>query len=143
MLVNDIGLQSCIMQLQKTGKLPEDLVTKVSVQMGPPNPASARVLEDLGVSTINPPTDLTVPQLAAIRAAVDVPLDVYVEAPDNFGGYVRHMEVPSIVQCLAPVYVKLGASPPPCPSHSLAPLPEVILEFRVLNVTLMFSKMGP
>ena len=76
--------------------------------MGPPNPATARLLENLGASTLNPPTDLTVPQLSSIRSAVDVPLDVYVEAPDNFGGYVRHMEVPAMVKALAPMYVKLG-----------------------------------
>ena len=34
-----------------------------------------------------------VPQLAAIREACDAPLDIYVEAPDNFGGFVRHYEV--------------------------------------------------
>ena len=33
--------------------------------------------------TINLPTDLSLAQIAAIRAAMDVPLDVYVEAPDN------------------------------------------------------------
>lgn len=107
-LVNDIGLQSVVKELKTLGKLPENLQCKVSVQMGPPNPATAKLLQDLGASTLNPPTDLTIPQLAAIREAVDVPLDVYVEAPDNFGGYVRHMEVPSMVRALAPMYVKLG-----------------------------------
>lgn len=107
-LVNDIGLQSVVGELVKSGKLPSNLQSKVSVQMGPPNPATGRLLESLGASTINPPTDLTIPQLSAIRDAVDIPLDVYVEAPDNFGGYVRHMEVPAMVRSLAPMYVKLG-----------------------------------
>ena len=48
------------------------------------------------------------PQLAAIRAAVDLPLDVYVEAPDDFGGFVRHYEVPEMIRVASPMYVKLG-----------------------------------
>ena len=47
-------------------------------------------------NTLNLPTDLTLPQIAAIRAAVDVPIDFYVEAPDNLGGFVRHHEIPEL-----------------------------------------------
>src|SRR5919201_165846 len=72
------------------------------------NPPAARVLADLGANTLNLPTDLTLPQIAAIRAAVDVPLDVYVEAPDNVGGFVRLHEIPEIIRVAAPVYVKFG-----------------------------------
>jgi hypothetical protein len=54
------------------------------------------------------PTDLSLPQLAAIRQAVSMPIDMYVEAPDSFGGFVRHYETPEIVRMTAPVYVKLG-----------------------------------
>ena len=72
------------------------------------NAAAARVLERLGASTINLPTDLTLAQIAAIRAVVDVPLDVYVEAPDNVGGFVRHHEIPELIRVAAPVYVKFG-----------------------------------
>jgi hypothetical protein len=70
------------------------------------NPATARLLEDLGVTTINLPIDLTLPQVAAIRAAVDVPLDVYVEGADDFGGTVRYYEVPGLVRVAAPVHLK-------------------------------------
>src|SRR5204863_347721 len=72
------------------------------------NPAAARVLEQLGANTINLPTDLSLAQIAAIRAAVNVPLDVYVEAPDNIGGFVRHHEIPELIRVAAPVYVKFG-----------------------------------
>ena len=47
-------------------------------------------MEDLGADTYNVPTDLSLAQLAAIRAVADLPLDVYVEVPDDFGGFVRH-----------------------------------------------------
>ena len=70
--------------------------------------AAARVLEQLGASTINLPTDLSLAQIAAIRAAVDCPLDVYVEAPDNIGGFVRMHEIPELIRVAAPVYVKFG-----------------------------------
>jgi hypothetical protein len=43
-----------------------------------------------------------------IPAAVDVPLDVYVEAPDNVGGFVRHHELPELIRVASPVYVKFG-----------------------------------
>jgi Peptidase family U32 len=72
------------------------------------NPAAARVLERLGASTINVPTDLTLAELAAVRAAIDVPLDVYVEAPDNVGGFVRHHEIPELIRVAAPIYLKFG-----------------------------------
>ena len=72
------------------------------------NPAAARVLEQLGASTINLPTDLSLAQIAAVRAAVDCPLDVYVEAPDNLGGFVRLHEIPELIRVAAPVYIKFG-----------------------------------
>jgi hypothetical protein len=81
---------------------------KVSVMLPAANAAAARVLERLGASTINVPTDLTLAQIAAIRAAVDVPLDVYVEAPDNVGGFVRLHELPELIRVAAPVYAKFG-----------------------------------
>jgi hypothetical protein len=35
-------------------------------------------------------------------------LDVYVEVPDDQGGFVRSYEVPHMVRAAAPMYVKLG-----------------------------------
>ena len=120
-LVSDIGLIAVLDKMKKAGELPADLILKTSVMMAPCNPVSARVLEDLGATTINVPSDLTVPQLAAIRAAIDAPIDFYVEAPDNIGGFVRHYETPELIRVGAPLYVKLGLrnSPDiyPCGSH--------------------------
>lgn len=120
-LVSDIGLLAIIGKLKAAGDLPSDLIIKTSVMMAPANPASARVLEDLGATTINVPSDLTLPQLAAIRAAIDAPIDLYVEAPDNIGGFIRHYEVPEFIRVAAPLYIKLGLknSPDiyPCGTH--------------------------
>ncbi len=107
-LVADEGQLWLVNEMKKAGALPADLVVKISVQMGAANPISVKLLEDLGAGTYNTPTDLTLPQMAAIRAAVDLPLDVYVEAPDDFGGFVRHYESPELIRVAAPVYVKLG-----------------------------------
>lgn len=107
-LVSDIGLLAALGRLKQTGELPPELILKTSVMMAPANPASARVLEDLGATTINVPSDLTLPQLAAIRAAIKAPIDLYVEAPDNIGGFVRHYETPDFIRVAAPLYVKLG-----------------------------------
>lgn len=107
-LVADEGQLWLINEMRRAGELPADLVVKISVQMGAANPISVRLVEQLGAGTYNPPTDLSLPQLAAIRAAVDLPLDVYVEAPDDFGGFVRFYEVPEMIRVAAPLYVKLG-----------------------------------
>jgi hypothetical protein len=107
-LVADEGLLWLANEMKKGGKLPADLVLKVSVQMGAANPISVRWMEQLGAGTYNVPTDLSLPQLAAIRQAVALPLDIYVEAPDDFGGFVRYYELPAMVQVAAPMYVKLG-----------------------------------
>jgi hypothetical protein len=107
-LVADEGLLWVVGEMRKAGELPADLVLKISVQMGAANPASIRLQERLGAGTYNVPTDLDLGKLAAIRSAVDIPLDLYVEVPDNFGGFVRHYEIAEIVRVAAPVYVKFG-----------------------------------
>ena len=107
-LVSDIGLLAILGRMKRSGEMPDDLILKTSVMMAPANAASARVLEDLGATTINVPSDLTLPQLASIRAAINAPIDLYVEAPDNIGGFIRHYEVPEFIRVGAPLYVKLG-----------------------------------
>jgi hypothetical protein len=51
---------------------------------------------------------LTDEEMRELVAAVSVPLDVYVEVPDDQGGFVRFYEVPDLVRAAAPVYIKLG-----------------------------------
>jgi hypothetical protein len=107
-LIGDIGVLATFRELRAAAVLPADMQAKVSVMLPAANPAAARVLADLGADTLNLPTDLTLAQVAAIRAAVPVPLDIYVEAPDNLGGFVRHYELPRLVHLAAPVYAKFG-----------------------------------
>ncbi len=107
-LITDLGVLSVAARMRSTGDLPPEMRFKISVQMGLANPASVRLAEDLGADTYNVPTDLTIGQLAAIRAATELPLDVYVESPDDLGGFVRHYEIAEIVRVAAPVYLKFG-----------------------------------
>jgi hypothetical protein len=120
-LVSDIGLLQLIGEMRAKGDLPANLVLKTSVMMAPCNPLSAKLLEDLGANTINIPSDLTIPQIAAIRSLLTVPIDFYVEAPDNLGGFIRHYEIPELIRVAAPIYLKFGLRNAPdiypCGSH--------------------------
>jgi hypothetical protein len=107
-LIADLGVLAAFQAMREAGELPPDMQAKVSVMLPVANPSTARVVERLGASTLNLPTDLTLAQIAAIRAAVDVPLDVYVESPDSLGGFVRLHEIPELIRVAAPVYVKFG-----------------------------------
>ena len=107
-LVADAGLLWVLRDLKAKGEIPEDFVVKVSVQLAAANAAAVKTMEDLGAGTYNTPTDLSLAQLAAIRAVTGLPLDVYVEVPDDFGGFVRHYEIPDLVRVAAPVFVKFG-----------------------------------
>lgn len=107
-LIADLGLLSVFGMMRSRGQLPADMQAKISVMLPAANPASARVLEQLGANTLNLPTDLSLAQIAAIRAAVDIPLDIYVEAPDSLGGFVRLHEIPEIIRIASPVYIKFG-----------------------------------
>jgi hypothetical protein len=107
-LISDLGLLATFGQLRATGILPADMQAKVSVMLPVANAATARVISDLGANTINLPTDATIGQISAIRSVVSQPLDIYIEAPDNLGGFVRHYELPRIVEVAAPVYIKFG-----------------------------------
>jgi hypothetical protein len=120
-LVADLGLLWLVDEARRSGQLPANLVIKTSVQLPVANPAAAHLLERLGAGTLNLAVDLTLPQLAAVRGGTRLPFDLYIEAPDGFGGFIRYYELPEIVRIAAPVYVKLGLrnSPDiyPCGTH--------------------------
>jgi hypothetical protein len=107
-LVADTGLLELLKQMQDEGKIPPTVVWKVSVMLAPSNPLSLRQLERLGGSTVNIPSDVTLGQLAELRSATSIPLDLYVEAPDSMGGVVRGQETADLVRVAAPMYVKFG-----------------------------------
>jgi hypothetical protein len=107
-LVADLGVLATLGAMRRSGELPASLVLKTSVLLPCANAATARTLEALGASTINVATDLSPEDLGQLRGACTAPLDVYVEAPDDQGGFVRFYEVPEMIRRAAPLYVKLG-----------------------------------
>jgi hypothetical protein len=107
-LIGDVGVLAAFSHLRLAGDLPADMQAKVSVMLSAANPATARVFEDLGAGTINVPSDLSLAQIAAIRSAVSIRLDVYIESPDILGGFVRMHEAPELVRIASPVHLKLG-----------------------------------
>ncbi|MCS7006301.1 MAG: hypothetical protein RMM28_00830 [Thermoleophilia bacterium] len=107
-LVADLGVLAELGRRKRAGDLPPSVVLKTSVLLPCANPPTARALEELGATTINVATDLSPGELGELRAATACPLDVYVEAPDDQGGFVRTYEVPEMIRLAAPLYVKLG-----------------------------------
>jgi hypothetical protein len=107
-LVADIGLLRLLREMQDGGELPTDVVWKVSVMMAPSNPLSLALLEELGATTANIPSDVTLEQLRDFRAASSLPIDLYVESPDSLGGVVRGDELGDLVEAGAPLYAKFG-----------------------------------
>jgi hypothetical protein len=106
-LVWDEGVLEVLSKARAAGSIPPDALFKVSVYTGHANPASIRILERLGAGSLNPVGDLSRPMLAAIRAAVKIPLDVWAIAFDSFGGMNRLWEAGEIAEIAAPCYFKV------------------------------------
>ncbi|MDQ7862754.1 U32 family peptidase [Peribacillus frigoritolerans] len=112
-LVADEGLLLLTKEMKKCGQLPEDFVVKVSVQMGSANPVSVKLMEDIGADTYNVPPALTLSKLAAIRQSIDIPIDLYVEVPDTFGGFLRYYEIPENYPCFGSCIYQIRSSQSP------------------------------
>ncbi len=124
-LVADLGLLRALTTAQTQGSLPAGLVWKISASMSPTNPVTLTILQELGASTVNIPSDVTLTELAEMRAATTLPLDLYVESSDALGGVVRGQELGDLVRAGAPLYAKFGLrnAQPVYPSgHHLEPV---------------------
>jgi hypothetical protein len=109
-LIYDEGLLWVLDEMRNHGELPKETKIKISAHTGHGNPASAKLLEKLGASSINPVRDLQLPMLAAMRQAIDIPIDLHTENPASSGGFIRHYEVPEMIRVTAPLYLKTGGS---------------------------------
>ena len=109
-LLYDEGLLYALNQMRDNGELPQNLHFKMSAHAGHGNPASAKLLESIGIDSINPVRDLQIQMLASIRDAIDIPIDLHTENPKSTGGFIRHYEVPKFIQVASPVYLKTGGS---------------------------------
>ena len=109
-LVYDEGSLWLFNEMRKQGEIPSDCRFKVSAHCGHGNPCSVKLLETIGADSVNPIRDIQLQMLAAIRQAVDIPLDVHTENPASSGGFIRHYEVPEMIRVAAPIYLKTGGS---------------------------------
>ena len=109
-LLYDEGLLWVLNKMREDSKLPADVHFKLSAHAGHSNPASAKLLESIGLNSLNPVRDLQIPMIAAIRNACDMAIDLHTENPKSTGGFIRHYEVPSFIQVASPVYLKTGGS---------------------------------
>jgi hypothetical protein len=107
-LIPDRGLLQLVKAMVNSGELPTSIVWKISAVLAPSNPVSFRQLVELGGTTVNVPSDISLVELADLRAASDAPIDLYLEAPDALGGMVRGNELAEIASVAAPLYAKFG-----------------------------------
>lgn len=109
-LVYDEGCLWALNEMRKAGEIPADCHFKVSAHTGFANPCSAHLLESIGADSLNPVRDIQLQMLAAMRQAVNVPIDIHTENPKSTGGFIRHYEVPEFIRVAAPIYLKTGGS---------------------------------
>ena len=109
-LVYDEGLLRLLGKMRADGYVPFDAKFKVSAHAGHGNPCAARMLQELGADSLNPVRDIQLQMLAALRAAIDIPIDIHTENPKSSGGFIRQYEVPEFIRVAAPVYLKTGGS---------------------------------
>lgn len=109
-LIYDEGMLWLAGKMRNDGALPKDIHFKTSAHLGQCNPCSLKLLESLGADSLNPVRDLQIPMIAALRQAVNVPLDVHTDNPPGSGGFIRVYEAPEIVRVAAPVHCKTGNS---------------------------------
>jgi hypothetical protein len=110
LVVGEGGLYA-VNKLREAGKIPKELVFKLSIYAGHANPAGAKVLESLGADTFNPVGDLTLPQLSAIRSAIEIPMDLHIWLFDTWGGFNRLYEAPEMTRLCSPCYFKIEPGP--------------------------------
>jgi hypothetical protein len=105
-LVYDEGVLFILNKMRAEGVIPAETIFKFSVFGGYCSAAGAKVIASMGVNSMNPISDVSLPILGSIRQAVDLPLDVYMIIVDSFGGMFRAYEAPEIARVASPCYFK-------------------------------------
>ena len=102
----DRGVLALVKKMQEQGNFPKDVTIKLSVWAGVSSPAGASLAEQLGASSFNPVSDLTFPQMAAIRKVTSIPIDFYIWTFNSYGGEKRIYDAPEAAKIYAPCYFK-------------------------------------
>lgn len=106
-LVYDEGVLLILNKMREEGFLPKETHFKFSVFGGYCNAAGIKLLESMGVNSLNPLSDVSLAILGGIRKVVSIPLDIYLIIVDSFGGMFRAYEAPEIARVASPCYFKL------------------------------------
>lgn len=109
-LLYDEGCLWVLNQARIAGEIPENCKFKISAHCGLGNPCAAILMEQNGADSVNPVRDIQLQMLAAMRQAIDIPIDIHTENPDSSGGFIRHYEVPEMIRVASPIYLKTGGS---------------------------------
>jgi hypothetical protein len=107
-LIADTGLLEIVAQMVQSKELPANIVWKISAVLAPSNAITFRQLVNLGGTTVNVPSDVTLTELAEFRAVSSAPIDLYLESTDSMGGIVRGHEIAEIASVASPLYAKFG-----------------------------------
>jgi len=82
-------------------------VFKWSAFAGYCSAAGFRVIEKMGANSANPTSDVSLPILASMRKAVNIPIDIYMFITDAEGGMFRIYDAPEIARIASPCYFKI------------------------------------
>lgn len=108
-LVYDEGSLWVFNKMRELGEIPKDCHFKFSASGGYGNPCSIKFIAEAGADSVNPVWDMEIPKLAAIRQAVDIPMDIHMVVPKAAGGFIRYYDAPGMIKVAAPLYLKVGA----------------------------------
>jgi hypothetical protein len=106
----DEGLLWVLNQMRDKNEIPTKTHFKISAHTGHGNPASAKLLEEIGCDSFNPVRDLQINMISSIRNSINISIDIHTENPKSSGGFIRHYEVPDIIKFGSPVYLKTGGA---------------------------------
>jgi hypothetical protein len=106
-LILDEGILSIVNRMREGGFIPKDVLFKWSAFGGYCSAAGAKVIEKMGANSLNPTSDVSLPILAGMRKAVDIPIDIYMFITDAEGGMFRIYEAPEIARVTSPCYFKI------------------------------------
>ena len=106
-LVLDEGILSIVVRMREEDFIPKETVFKWSAFAGYCSAAGFRVVEKMGANSANPTSDVSLPILAAMRKAVNIPIDIYMFITDAEGGMFRIYEAPEVARVTSPCYFKI------------------------------------
>jgi hypothetical protein len=106
-LVLDEGILSIVARMREEGFIPKETMFKWSAFGGYCSAAGAKLVESMGVNSMNPISDVSLPILASMRKAVNIPIDIYMFITDAEGGMFRIYDAPEVARVTSPCYFKI------------------------------------